>query len=581
MKTINYNLLKLINFFFIFFLIGCVTTDPRLNYESNRAKIISSISYDTTAIPISNKVLLIGDNQINENHGYPAFIQSGFADHFVAVSRRPVQQTIFGEEILRQILKSEQVPVIHLGDAMNLSCKSEFERFTNLMNENNLKWFMAPGNHDGFFTGITLATNDIRYGGKLDSLHSDYGRDRDVWDAVCKNSKPLSKPNLVQEYLEVLKKNTDNKLSTINSDKNCTNILYDSNIIEESYSCIYPEDTISDRPWASFIVQKLDISNTKNNLEKVSLILIDTSVYESPLFFRNGGAGELGGLGETQRDIIKDWLISNEKAGILTILAGHHPIDQLNYNADKEFLAEHSKNRNYLYYISAHTHNGAIYFHNKNSVEEIAEINLGSIYDSPLEYRYLELFRENSNEQRVIAHAPLIRINEPASEFSSNCKTSILPLSDEPHSIETQASAWANGPYTARLMEINAELYLFNDLLKKFPSISTDSLYSVNIQKIEKLLKEIKYLQKLTKKCRFKLNKFNCEKELGIDSYVRKNILPPLRKIYIWEKNRNVNDKDAYNMYKACQAKLASEADYVYKNSFWHHIITGGKNIIQ
>ncbi|SEQ46252.1 metallophosphoesterase [Nitrosomonas ureae] len=560
--------------------VGCAITDPRMNYESDRSKIISSVFYETNDSAITKKVLFIGDNQINENHGYPAFIQSSFADQFVAVSRRPVQQTIFGEEILRQILKSEQVPVIHLGDALNLSCKSEFERFIKLMNESNLEWVMAPGNHDGFFTGVTLGTDDIRNGGHFRSLHPDYGRDRDVWEAVCKNSIPLTKPTLVQDYLEVLKNNSDKRVSTIRSNKNCAHNIYQANLINESYSCIYSDKTRKDRPWASFIIQKIDISNINKNLEKVSLILIDTSVYENSLLFREGGAGVIGGLGKTQRAILEEWLTNNAKAGILTILAGHHPIKQLNDKDDIKFLTEHSKNRSFLYYISAHTHSGAIYFHDKDTQKEIAEINLGSIYDSPIEYRYFELFRESINNQRVVAHAPLLRISDPNSKFDSSCKNIVLPKSGEPHSIETQASAWANGPYTAKLMEIRAELHLLNDLFRNFPSSSSDLLNSASINTINHLLVQVKSQQELTKKCRFKVNKFKCEKKWGIDKAVRDNILPPLRDIFAWERTRSVSDKEAYSIYKACQAKLASDADLNYGNNIWRKMLSGGKNII-
>jgi hypothetical protein len=43
--------------------------------------------------------------------------------------------------------------VVHLGDAADVSCPEELDRFLAIMGRSGKTWFYTPGNHDGYFTG--------------------------------------------------------------------------------------------------------------------------------------------------------------------------------------------------------------------------------------------------------------------------------------------------------------------------------------------------------------------------------------------------------------------------------------------
>ena len=76
---------------------------------------------------LSKIVMLVGDNQHNHLYGDPIWLRSELIDKVVSVTIRPVQQDLFGQDILRWALElyGSQLPVIHLGDGTNMACSGE------------------------------------------------------------------------------------------------------------------------------------------------------------------------------------------------------------------------------------------------------------------------------------------------------------------------------------------------------------------------------------------------------------------------------------------------------------------------
>ena len=78
---------------------------------------------------------LVADNQLNYLYGDPIWLRSGLSDKLFRVAIRPVQQDLFGQDILRWTLNiyGSQYPIIHLGDGTNMACAGEFESFIEIM----------------------------------------------------------------------------------------------------------------------------------------------------------------------------------------------------------------------------------------------------------------------------------------------------------------------------------------------------------------------------------------------------------------------------------------------------------------
>jgi hypothetical protein len=135
-------------------LIACSSPAPSLP----RSYLLSP-SAPQEAKEISRPVWLVADNQIHNLYGEPIpLLRTGLADRLVEWAIRSVQLDFYGEYLLRWFLErrasAEPVhPVIHLGDASDISCTGEFERFLEIMRLAKGGWVMAPGNHDGFFYG--------------------------------------------------------------------------------------------------------------------------------------------------------------------------------------------------------------------------------------------------------------------------------------------------------------------------------------------------------------------------------------------------------------------------------------------
>ncbi|MFW5740121.1 MAG: hypothetical protein ACOC1F_07125, partial [Myxococcota bacterium] len=123
-------------------------------YEPHRLAADSALPPSST--PLSQRVLLIGDNQVQHLSGKGIVERTSAADRAAGTAIRPVQLDMFAHQLLIDACEAvPQIPIIHLGDAANAACLQELERAFELMRRcgPNRPWVMAPGNHDGFLMG--------------------------------------------------------------------------------------------------------------------------------------------------------------------------------------------------------------------------------------------------------------------------------------------------------------------------------------------------------------------------------------------------------------------------------------------
>jgi hypothetical protein len=78
----------------------------------------------------------VGDTQEHESTGYPLHDNDSAVDAYVEVAQRPPEQPLFGRRILEWALQRHpDEPYVHLGDVMDLSCRSEAERMSRIFRD--------------------------------------------------------------------------------------------------------------------------------------------------------------------------------------------------------------------------------------------------------------------------------------------------------------------------------------------------------------------------------------------------------------------------------------------------------------
>jgi len=369
---------------------ACSTQPPSLP----RGYLISQ-SGPQEAKEISRPVWLVADNQIHNLYGEPIpLLRTGLADQLVEWAIRSVQLDFYGEYLLRWFLEKKASadpvhPVIHLGDASDISCTGEFERFLEIIRLAKGGWVMAPGNHDGFFYGN-------------EQQDTEGGSD---WSDACKNAgEPMTKAKFIRLYLKVLNDQYGQEgrpLWTGSSIPSRGEWRFDSgkSAGKGSHFLSAVAWNIDEaRPWRSFLVQELDLSAADEPV-KVKAVILDTAQYRwkprlFPLFLN---AGWTGGLRDDQVDVVRSWI---DQPGVLEpgkqclwVLIGHHRFQELGSSSQKA-VDDLRKRSVALLYVSAHDHQGKFVVNGKDYEEgNWLELNIGSILDWPAEARRFGLIR--------------------------------------------------------------------------------------------------------------------------------------------------------------------------------------------
>ena len=397
---------------------ACSTPPPSLP----RSYLISQ-SGPHEAKEISRPIWLVADNQIHNLYGEPIpLLRTGLADQLVEWAIRSVQLDFYGEYLLRWFLEKRAGAdplhsVIHLGDACDISCTGEFERFLDIMRLAKGGWVMAPGNHDGFF-----------YGNEQRDLEGDSD-----WSDACKNAgAPLTKDKFIRLYLKVLNDQYGQEgrpLWTGPSIPSRGDWRFDNEKSARrghSFLSAVSWNIDEAHPWRSFVIQELDLSVPDEPVQ-VKAVILDTAQYRwkpslFPLFLN---AGWTGGLQDDQLEGVRSWIEQPCGAGkqCLWVLIGHHRFQELGSSSQKavDDLRMHS---GALLYVSAHDHLGKFVVNGKGHDEgNWLELNIGSILDWPAEARRFGLIRA-----KIEGAKGLVMLKAPARAYPEALKRlRILP----------------------------------------------------------------------------------------------------------------------------------------------------------
>jgi len=436
--------------------------------------------------PISTApVILVGDTQEHEIMGLPASLKGGFFDRQVEVTIRPPQQALFGRMVLADLIQNAgDRPIIHLGDLLDLSCRSELARMDKVLALAGENWVLAPGNHDGLAMGILNFSSDtekIGYG----SWAWDYEcRVPSADGTITRTDGPqgylassdvilhwyLNKKRILSDQDAAIK--VPGKIAPFDPRslaKKQGRVLSDAEVEQERCAALpgvrvhwtQPEspgphvniEAVEARiehwsrcygtlPTRSFLLQKVALPMEQAaRAFKVSMILLDTTQTDRRfdgiglgLFGDTGLAdfvstnpGEVGYLMDDQLQALRE-MIRKQGENEILIFGGHHPWEKLSPGSRKKLAEVLKETRNPLVYISAHTHTGYWKDHQLGD-RPLLELNVSSLADWPVAFRELRVQVSRDRKSLRIA-ATLNHLDEGKHAKEQADSTSALLVDD-------------------------------------------------------------------------------------------------------------------------------------------------------
>ncbi|MGM9484698.1 metallophosphoesterase [Roseateles sp. NT4] len=341
--------------------------------------------------PLTAEISLISDTQFHESRGYPSPILQGAGDEIVEVTIRSAQQVIGADDLLqRAIDMSGKSLLLHAGDALDMSCSSEWDRFARVMKSKGAPgpktWVYTPGNHDGYLAGNLSTPPEGTHFRPFKDAH---------WAKLCNagmlnppRTTPFHKTDVVRAYLDLLGPGSD-----AGKDVRCN---------ADASHC-WAAHLSEDEPWESFIVQLVQMpapDEAAKDATPVYALLLDSSNYRD--LFGNesiSSAGKVGGLLKGQFAAARR-LTGRMKPDARFFFIAHYPIGNWRLNNAEQrawkLLADDPRSLNFI--VTSHTHDGEL-AHHTDALGGIVELNTGSLADPPIYMRTLQF--EKSGDGRI------------------------------------------------------------------------------------------------------------------------------------------------------------------------------------
>ena len=369
------------------------------------------------AEPASLEALVISDNQFHHLLGDPGWIRIKVIDEVSGTAIRPVALDLFADDLFErtledyvatQGLQGTRGAVLHLGDALDVACESEWERFEAAMaipGRLGDGWAMAPGNHDAFFYGMAHEGGIWKRGCREPG---------DTWS----EDRRLTKPRFIEAYLNALGKQVDAVPAPVALSEG--EHAFGTPLLKR---VAWRKD--AGQPWRSYVVTQVDLSQPEG-ANPVYGVLLDTAQYKR--MPRIGGPVLPGKNAGLEGDILKDqietvlgWVAEEPDAHF--VLMAHFPLGSLTERARQHLqpLLEATLPM----WVSAHTHAGFVTEH-----PETLELNVGSITDFPNEARLLQL---QEGKGGLAFNSPLLQAQAffGSSRFGPRVAGTWIPHCDE------------------------------------------------------------------------------------------------------------------------------------------------------
>ena len=421
--------------------------------------------------PQTVAIAVIADTQIHESRGEPSRPFGKAGDEFIAVTVRTAQQTVGQNDLLLRALEQSKARamVLHLGDAMDVSCHTEWKDFTAVMQLGRggagpNTWVFAPGNHDGYMVGNLALEESGMYV-------------RDYWRNVCnagrksvnneQRFKHFPKNEMLKAYIQALGQTPPAKGETAGCSSDgalCWKAFIES----------------EDLSYQSYIVQLLRLPAAVGSTTPIYALLLDSSNYSVRPYTMAYWAGIGGDMSVEQFQAAKV-LVDTLPKEARFFMAAHHSMSS--WNVRNDWLAEKKVGleallkdpRSLRFVMTAHTHEGG-WFKHKSVAGDVVELNTGSLMDWPIYYR--ELAFEVDADGHFGVRTPLVNMKEAA----ANCTAKLACEADESCSVRDQApdstratanrimaalssaTKYAQNPFQAKHIEMDPQLLVYRDV---------------------------------------------------------------------------------------------------------------------
>ena len=369
-------------------------------------------------VALTSPIVVVSDTQEHELTGYPLLDNASAIDAYVEVSQRPPQQTLFGRRILEWALQSHPTePFIHLGDVLDMSCRTEAERIAKIFAAANRPGAILPGNHDGLLFGI------FAYDLQVSAL--DPGAER--WNRACRrgatpgdvahrtNREAFIKPDFITRYITGQARVAPRGAGLVPPPASGDRSVNWRNPNPDAFVSAIEAHLIDGRDYAdSFIAQRLRLPRAPEATRGVIVIALDTN-QAGPLVsnwdtIRGRSAGSVGRIRADQVRAVTPWIKEAAGQGDIVVFAGHHNWQSLELQTRLLMYGMMSDLSHPLVYLSGHTHRGFWAEHRLPALRPLLELNVSSLSDWPIAYRRVS-FAYDDRAKRLLVRGDLLPRN--------------------------------------------------------------------------------------------------------------------------------------------------------------------------
>ena len=397
-------------------------------------------------LTLTTPFIAVGDTQEHLSTGHPLHDNDSAVDAYVEVTQRPPEVALFGRRMLEWALQRHpDEPYIHLGDVLDLSCRIEADRMTQIFRAAGRTGAILPGNHDGLMFGI--------YGYNILEAVADPEGKR--WHEACKRGAGLddgsrktgneafSKREFINLYLSEYARvqaavpglqappaSGKVRLSWRNSNPDAFLSAIEANLLDgQQYA-------------DSFIAQRLKLPRAPGADRNVIVIGLDTNQAGALVgtldVIMGHSPGSVGHIHPDQIQAVTEWVDEAIIDGDIVIFAGHHNWKGLGLPSRVFLRSLMGKLSQPLVYLSAHTHSGFWAMHHSIVRQPLLELNVSSLSDWPIAYRRIS-FAWNEADKRLLVRGDLMpHGDKPSTSYADllaaweaeTCQRAGIPIED-------------------------------------------------------------------------------------------------------------------------------------------------------
>ena len=368
-----------------------------------------------TYADLTTPFVAIGDTQEHLSTGYPLHDNDSAVDAYVEVTQRPPELPLFGRRTMEWALQRfPNEPYIHLGDVMDLSCRTEAERMTKIFRATGRSGAILPGNHDGLMFGI--------YGYNV--LEAVLDTEGAKWNRACRRGaapedskhktprEAFTKRDFISLYI--------NENARVQAEAPGLRAAPAVGPYRVSWRNPMPGAFLSAIEAklidgygyaASYLTQRLVLPRALGADRRVVLIALDTNQSGALVgtwdVLMGRSPGSQGHIHPDQFEVIDRWADEAVKQGDIVVFAGHHNWQSLGLPTRTLLRSMMARINHPLVYLSAHTHAGFWAVHRALSRRPLLELNVSSLSDWPIAYRRIS-FAYDAKSKRLLVRGDLL-----------------------------------------------------------------------------------------------------------------------------------------------------------------------------